>query len=161
MLPPFCLKNFNKSNYSTTKNKNKEKKQEISFWGQVSRRKKFRFWDTSRPVPTLQELARKDVSLPCKVAKARRWRFLRVRHSGCYTHYRRGLLLCERSRCVFGLVQLVPAKVPCFLHRLCQRFTSYFFAILLSIFAKMRLLHMRCHCTSLLCKDISKVLVLQ
>ena len=54
----------------------------ISFWGQVSRRNFFRFGDRSqikiiflhlkdgqtRPVPSLQFFARKDVSLFCKVS---------------------------------------------------------------------------------------------
>ena len=58
MLPPFCLKNFNKSNYSTTKNKNKEKKQEIRFGDRSHDEKNFVFGthlDLSQLCKNLQE----------------------------------------------------------------------------------------------------------
>ncbi len=66
MLPPFCLKNFNKSNYSTTKNKNKEKKQEIRFGDRSHDEKKFRFWDRSHDEKKFVFGTHLDLSQLCK-----------------------------------------------------------------------------------------------
>ena len=81
MLPPFCLKNFNKSNYSTTKNKNKEKKQEIRFGDRSHDEKNFvlgTHLDLSQLCKNLQEktcpylarLLKRGDGVSCKLVAA-------------------------------------------------------------------------------------------